>query len=249
MRPFAGNAYSEPSLHAGVLEIQASIDTDEALSYLGYRGQSLDHLLSEMLDSVKTEVERLPIKALVRYLPIIGDNRIDSIRFKDCSLKPTGNDISKHLKGAIGAYVMVATLGFDSERLIKREFAVSNTRGLLTDACASAYVEAGANALSDMVSRDASARSLVTNSRFSPGYGDLGLDVQEPLLDALNAKRLLGISITDTGLLIPMKTITAIIGAFPEPSIPNDAARRCDACAIGDGCMIRRQGRTCNGPQ
>lgn len=246
MPPFTGNVYSEPSLPANVLEIQASIDIDEALSYLGYKGQRLDPLLSETLDSVKAEVENLPIKALSRYFPIIDNPQKDSIDFKNCSLDLKGRDIRTHLKDAIGAYLVIITLGYDSERLIKREFAVSNTRGLLTDACASAYVEAGANALSDMVSRDASACNLITNSRFSPGYGDLSLDVQEPLLDALNAKRLLGISITDAGLLIPMKTITAIIGAFPEPLAANDSAKRCDICAIKDRCTIRKQGRTCH---
>ncbi|HQE70821.1 MAG TPA: hypothetical protein PK071_06860, partial [Atopobiaceae bacterium] len=57
---------------------------------------------------------------------------------------------------------------------------------------------------------------------FSPGYGDLPLAVQPVLLSSVDAQRRLGISLTDTLLMVPTKSITAVTGIFKTPP----AARR-----------------------
>ena len=49
-------------------------------------------------------------------------------------------------------------------------------------------------------------------NRCSPGYGDLPLSLQPHLLSALNANKLLHITLSDTLLMIPQKSITAIVG-------------------------------------
>ena len=48
--------------------------------------------------------------------------------------------------------------------------------------------------------------------RYSPGYGDLPLSVQPDFLAALDAQKTLGITLTETFLMIPSKSVTAIIG-------------------------------------
>ena len=48
--------------------------------------------------------------------------------------------------------------------------------------------------------------------RFSPGYGDLPLDVQRPLFAALDVPRKIGVSLTDSLLMAPSKSVSAIIG-------------------------------------
>jgi cobalamin-dependent methionine synthase I len=49
-------------------------------------------------------------------------------------------------------------------------------------------------------------------ARFSPGYADLPLSFTEEILRLTNAKRLMGITLSDTFLATPSKTVTAIIG-------------------------------------
>ena len=48
--------------------------------------------------------------------------------------------------------------------------------------------------------------------RFSPGYGDLPLETQGPLLQLLEAERLLGVGLTDSLLMTPTKSVTAFVG-------------------------------------
>ena len=46
--------------------------------------------------------------------------------------------------------------------------------------------------------------------RRSPGYGDLPLSLSRTIINELDATRRLGVSITDSGLLVPSKSVTAI---------------------------------------
>ena len=110
--------------------------------------------------------------------------------------------------------LMAVTLGHESERSLKRAVAVNPTDGLLLDAMASSMVEDAADSLQALIRSSAAEQGLYAGNRFSPGYGDLPLDVQPRFLDALGAGKLLGISVTDGNLMIPSKSITAVIGLF-----------------------------------
>ena len=115
-------------------------------------------------------------------------------------------------------------------------------------ACCSALVEAAANITEDLVVRFAQDMGMSTNWRFSPGYGDLPLNVQPVFLKALDASRRLGISVTSTNMLVPVKSVTAVLGLFEKTADGGEA--RVDACAIcrlRDGCELRKRGVTCHG--
>ena len=55
-----------------------------------------------------------------------------------------------------------------------------------------------------------SASRVKLMPRRSPGYGDLPLSLSRTILDALDAPRRIGVSITDSNLLVPSKSVTAI---------------------------------------
>ena len=46
--------------------------------------------------------------------------------------------------------------------------------------------------------------------RWSPGYGDKPLAMSREILETLDATRLLGVSLTDSLLLVPSKSVTAV---------------------------------------
>ena len=48
--------------------------------------------------------------------------------------------------------------------------------------------------------------------RFSPGYGDLSLEVQKEIFSLLDCPRKIGVSLGDSLLMTPSKSVTAIIG-------------------------------------
>ena len=92
---------------------------------------------------------------------------------------------------------------------------------------------------------EAAARGLHCGTRFSPGYGDLPLSTQPVLLGALDAGRLLGITLSPALLMSPTKSVTAVVGLFerPRPGVRIS----CAGCPCRDFCVLLRAGSTCRG--
>ena len=157
-----------------------------------------------------------------------------------------GRDIARHVEGCARVVLLAVTLGTQSEMLLRRERALSATDGLLADACASSLVEQAANVLNGHIVEEAAARGLAATTRFSPGYGDLPLSCQPAFLVASGADRALGICATAAHLLVPAKSITAVIGLCPGRGFVREGAR-CSTCPVADTCALRAQGRTCYG--
>ncbi len=189
------------------MELKARVKREEALAFLGHRGQELGDL-RERLNRAATlcEAELVP-RGVYCVVPACAAREV-----------LPGEDIACHLEGCDEVALMAVTLGAQSEMLLRREQALSVTDGLLVDACASSLVEQAADALNALIVEEAAARGLAATTRFSPGYGDLPLSCQPAFLAACGADRALGIRATAANLLVPAKSITAVIGLYPQAS-------------------------------
>ena len=59
---------------------------------------------------------------------------------------------------------------------------------------------------------------LALRPRFSPGYGDLPLEFQRDFFRILRPQRRIGVTLTDACLMVPSKSVTALVGIYPaEP--------------------------------
>lgn len=116
-------------------------------------------------------------------------------------------DLYKNLSCCTEVFVMALTLGVGVDRLINKYSLTSVSKCFIADALASAYAES----LCDYVAKELRG-SLCCRPRFSAGYGDLSLDIQPYLLELVDAKRLLNITLSEGLLMTPKKSITAIMG-------------------------------------
>ena len=73
--------------------------------------------------------------------------------------------------------------------------------------------------------------------RFSPGYGDFSLECQRQLVSALDLGRRIGVTLTDSLLMAPSKSITAVIGISDIPV--SCRIQGCEICQKKD-CAYRR---------
>ena len=119
----------------------------------------------------------------------------------------TSRDLSRVLSGCSEAILLGTSVGLGVDRLIARYAPTSRSASFLIDAIGSATAEALCDTVYSMLSKE----FPITN-RFSPGYGDLPLEFQGDLLARLCASASLGISLSDSLLMSPQKSITAIIG-------------------------------------
>ena len=115
--------------------------------------------------------------------------------------------LGRNLDGCAEAYIFAVTLGAQVDRLLMRLAAVSQSDRFITDALASSAAES----LCECVSRQLAA-GLRCRPRFSPGYGDFSINFQPLVLDRLNAGSYLGITLTDALMMVPSKSITAVMG-------------------------------------
>ena len=127
----------------------------------------------------------------------------------DVALPLPGRDIADHLAGCTRCLLTATTLGIATERELLR-LTPSPADALYFDAACSLLVEAAAEEAEAAILAD-TAHTRAT-FRYAPGYGDLPLTIQPQFLAALDAPRQLGLTLTQSGLMLPRKSITGIVG-------------------------------------
>lgn len=173
--------------------------------------QNLDLLVREQIE--KVHLAGTPRACYVK-LPI----EICSDAVKIGNLEVKSQSLAKRLYGCHFAYVFAATVGSEVDRLIRAGSVRSSLLGLAADASGSAAVEEACDELCRMLSASEKAAGCLTVSRFSCGYGDLSIEYQKDILDMLDAKKNIGVTLTLGGMMTPTKTVTAIVGVKREDS-------------------------------
>ena len=135
---------------------------------------------------------------------MFGDTCVDS------------HDLAVALRGCERVVLFAATVGHTIDRLIARYGKIAPSRALLLQAIGAERVEALCNRFCDELAKEARARGLATRPRFSPGYGDLSLELQRELFRILDCPRRIGLSLNQSLLMSPTKSVTALVGLFPQ---------------------------------
>lgn len=123
-----------------------------------------------------------------------------------------GEDITRHLEGCRKAVVFAATVGIGIDRLIAGYGALSPTKALLLQALGAERVEALCDVFCADLALDAGVNGLKTTSRFSPGYGDFPLEAQKNIITLLDTPRRIGLTLNESLMLSPTKSVTAVVG-------------------------------------
>ncbi len=203
------------------------------MRYLGHKGQDVTPELERRIDAMCELCDEVAQPACVMQT-------FDASRLP---LDLPGKDIAEHLSDAREVVFFAVTLGHGVDRELRKLAATDSLGQVVFDAAATAAIEREANRVEAKVRMDAAQRGLYCSWRFSPGYGDLPLDVQPAILRILNATRRLGITLTPSYLMIPTKSVTAIVGVHPTPQ--PGLASCCAVCNLSEFCELRKRGITC----
>ena len=163
------------------------------------------------------------------------------IGFTSAALTLTGDLAERMLGDCERAALLVCTLGAGYDALFRAWEKRDMARAVIMDACGSALTEAGCDGAEEEIRVNCSGWHLT--DRFSPGYGDLPLGLQKALVRAADAERRLGVTVTETDLLVPVKTVTAVIGLSRRPQPAR--IRGCGYCALRESCVYRKEGSNC----
>lgn len=246
------DALSAPALYQPGPSEHPRLDRAEMLRYLGYAGQQMDDGLRERIERVAGDLEHDIAPRGVRRVYEVDASGVDAegqpcIRLIGTAVELTGRDIYRHLKDARYCALMACTLGMASERKLRVLSSQHPLESAVFDAACSAYAEAAIGEMDQAVRHDAEELGLSCNWRFSCGYGDCPLTAQPRIVAALNATRLIGLTVTPTNLLLPSKSVTAMIGLFDGPVHDANSRPTCRVCRLRKGCRFRAAGTTCYG--
>ncbi len=205
---------------------------EEALRYLGYRGSAPDETTAALLDN---GFEELSAAAAGRHVYKIAEK-------SEISGLLVGNDINEHLSGSDRAVIFAATLGSGADSVIRRAEIGNMAYALILDALASAMIEEYCD------NTEAEINSAVGGNftwRFSPGYGDYPIEMQPDIIRYLNAEKLIGLTVTASNILLPRKSVTAVIGVSDNAQL--SSKNGCDTCNMRESCQFRKTGTSCRG--
>ena len=127
-----------------------------------------------------------------------------------------GKVIGKHLAQAKKVIILSASVGDAIEEHVTRYFSDGRyAYSVLLDAAATAAVEQVADAMEKAIEPKVAKEGYTMRWRFSPGYGDWPLD-QQPEMVRLAQSEKIGVHLSDASMLVPRKSITAIIGLVAQ---------------------------------
>ena len=209
------------------------MNKQEILRYLGASADTdqLDDLIFEAEERVKSAAHP---RHVFRRFPITVAE--DSVTVNHRSL--LSRDLAAHLRGCRDAFLFALTLGTEVDALIRRCTVTDLPLVSVLQACAAAYTEECADLAQQELERSASRDGLYLRPRYSPGYGDFDLSYQKFLFSTLDITGKIGITLTEDCLMIPFKSITAIIGLSPDPSLCHIG--KCMTCSRTN-CPFRKE--------
>ena len=188
-----------------------SINVREVYRYLGYGRSVPDDDMAKMIDScIMDVIEVSEPRYIAERFPISESPDEGGLIVGGALL--ISKDLERSLKGCEEAYLMGVTIGVGVDRLIARASVSDVTKAAIYQAVGAAYIEDCCDQVNEEINDAVCKEGLKTRPRYSPGYGDLSLKYQEDISRLLNLPKNVGISLSESKIMSPSKSVTAIIG-------------------------------------
>ena len=210
------------------VEIKQSIDRKKWLETLHVRGVDDSVLMAKLDEAEHMLISHAAPKAIYRVMDI------DEV-------STCGFSIKKHLEGCDRVAVMGLTLGLGIDNLLRKTQIKDMAMTVILDCGASVLVEQLCDEFEDIIREETGEKYMTF--RFSPGYGDYPITEQSRIIRYLDASRKIGLNVTSNSLMIPRKSVTALIGIADHPVKGRLAT--CGECVLKDKCTLRKEGKFC----
>ena len=198
-------------------------DRGEVARYLGLGRQPLPPELEEYARLCGQELDRLgPPRTVCRRLPV-------------SALPGRSRDLARHLRRCQDCVLYAVTLGAETDRLLRRWSAQSMAKAAVGQAVCAVRLDNLCADLCEEIGKTLEEGGYLTPP-FSPGYGDWDLSVQDRVLDLLSAHKRIGLTTTGGGMLVPEKSVTAVVGISDREE--DACGQRCMRCRKTD-CPFR----------
>lgn len=207
---------------------------------MGYKGGEIPENIKTLADECEKKLLNvISPKFVWRVFDIEKD--AEGIAVLNTPLVLLGEDIAAHLGECEKCVLFAATLGIGADNAIRGYESAQMEKAVVADCLASAAIEQ----VCDLAEEEIYSRlgEYHFTWRFSPGYGDLPMDIQRGFLDVLDAEKRIGLTATESLILLPRKSVTAVIGVSKREI--SKGRRGCGCCKMKDTCEFRKNGNRC----
>lgn len=211
------------------------IDRKEVFRYLGLKQNYIPekNILCEIEGCILELLNISTMKSIYKIFDIkVSENIIDFGAF--CA---ESRSLSKNLADCKKAVLFAATLGTESEIILNRLNRLNVSRAFIMDACAVALIEQYCDDCQREIEKISAEKGLFVRPRFSPGYGDFNIKHQKDFIRLLELPKKLGLTLSEGFMLIPSKSVTAVMGL--STSNKNCNKKGCEMCNNSE-CLFRR---------
>ncbi|HAV90309.1 MAG TPA: hypothetical protein DCW44_03425 [Eubacterium sp.] len=215
------------------------ISKEDAFRYMGGDYSSINE---EELKILKENEKLLLENINVRYVYKVFDIDNETMMIGP-NIKLEGQSIKNHLKDCNKVIFLAATLSSSVDEFIRKRQVSGSFDMVCADALASAAIEDALKLIDlELINR---FKDKHLTWRFGVGYGDFPLEFQSTFLDLANARKLIGLNLSDGGLLTPTKSVTCIIGVSDRKldnnrDIMDSYSHRCSICNMKDVCAYSK---------
>ena len=217
------------------------IDKDEVLRYLYHKNEPLEKNLDYLVDSLIKETTDIARPRFIYNIFSIEKN--NGIFLQNTNLTLMGRDIARHLEKSEKCAVLCATLGSEIEMKINYYSKIELLKSVILDACASTLIEALCDNAENLIKEEAEKNGFFITSRYSPGYGDFDISIQKDLLNLIEAPKRIGVTVTDSFIMLPRKSVSAVIGFQSEKT--KKEIDKCSTCNLKENCSFRKGNTYC----
>ena len=205
----------------------------EIMRYAHIRGA--DESYRDLIDECMAEAESaLSYRVCYLFSDICREE--DRLSFSGVSVSSA--TLSKALKDADRLLLFAATVGAPFDRLIQRYSRLSPSKALIFQAIGAERVESLCDAFCAGINASLCADDMKLTTRVSPGYGDIALDMQRDIFALLDCPRKIGLTLDESLLMSPSKSVTAICGVIGSDRATD--TNKCGSCGSID-CPYRTE--------
>ena len=185
-----------------------SPDLKEVARYLGYRKSTPPDVdVSSLMEKAAQEMKAvMKPQAVFEIFDLLNNQEL---RFADVTLH--SKDLGVNLAGCSKVALLAATIGPQVDSLIRRHSSLNPVYASILQATGAMYIEELVDFINAEIKKIAEADGLKTRPRYSPGYGDVPLQVQKDFFRLLPCTRI-GLTLMDTLIMAPEKSVTAFVG-------------------------------------
>lgn len=221
-------------------DIIDALNHKEIYRYLGYQKNTPDTQILQMIDDVLTELKKNinPKNIYKIYSCNVDGDKISLLTDGELIAKFESTGLAGNLKQCKKVVLFAATLGIEIDKLINKYEIVNIAKASVVQSCAAACIEKYCDMIQEDIKIKAKDEQLYVRPRFSPGYGDLTLMAQKDIFRILECTKRMGLTLTQSLMMYPTKSVTAFIGLTPNPQSCH--VDKCKICR-NIGCEFRNE--------